>query len=487
MNTLYYGDNLDIMRQKLKKDSVDLIYLDPPFNSKRNYNMMYKTMTGYPVSEQEEAFCDTWTLDAEKEEKIRNMPALMKQYGVDDSYSAFWSTWITALKNTQPSLLAYLVYMVERLLHMRVLLRPSGSIYLHYDPTASHYIKVMMDGIFGHQNFRNEIIWHYRRWTAGNKNFQRMHDVILRYTKTDKFVFNIQYEPYGDWIKKDYKYIDEDTGKRWRWHTVKGNKYKVFLEDENRGVKLNDVWIMPHLGSTAKERLGYPTQKPIALLDRIIKASCPPDGVVFDPFCGCGTTVYSAIKNQRKWIGCDIAILPVKLIKHQLEEKHRLVEKKHFEIAGVPASTEQAEILMKSSPHQFQHWAVEYIGGFPTKNKSGDKGVDGRIYIDTGEGLKNMVISVKGGQNITTSDIRELRGTLDREDKAVLAGFLSLHEPTKGMREEAAQAGIWEYKGVHYEKIQLLTVKEILEDKKTFHTPTKIGIKGTTGQQSLAL
>lgn len=477
MNTLYYGDNLDVMKQKLKKDSVDLIYLDPPFNSKRNYNMMYKAMTGYPVSESAEAFCDTWTLNAEKEDKLRNMEVLMKEYDVDDTYVAFWSTWIKALRNTQPALLAYLVYMVERLLHMKVILRPTGSIYLHCDPTASHYIKVMMDGIFGHQNFQNEIIWHYRRWTGKARKFQSLHDVIFFYTKTPNYYFNVLYT---DYTEKSLK-------RKQNYHTrTKGEEIFVTSINE-KGVRENDVWQIALLNSQSKERLGYPTQKPIALLDRIIKASCPPDGVVFDPFCGCGTTIYSAIKNQKKWIGCDIAMLPIRLIKHQLTEKYRLVEIEHFEIDGVPVSFEQAELLMKYSPHQFQHWAIEQVNGLPTKQKSGDKGIDGRIYIDTTEGLKDMVISVKGGQNITTANIRELRGVLDREDKSVLAGFISLQEPTKGMREEAAQAGIWEYKGIKYDKIQLLTIQEILEDKKTFNTPTKVGIKGTTGQYSLRI
>jgi len=473
MNTLYYEDNLGIMRQKLKEESVDLIYLDPPFNSKRNYNMMYKTMTGYPVSEQEEAFCDTWTLDAEKEEKIRNMKILMKQYEVDDAYVAFWSTWIKALRNTQPSLLAYLVYMVERLLQMRVLLKPTGSIYLHCDPTASHYIKVMMDGIFGHQNFRNEIIWHYQTGGASKKWFSKKHDTLLFYSKGENYYFNSSIEKIRR-TEKSLKRAQNHNGARY----TADNVTKLPM----------DVWSdIQALNPMARERLGYPTQKPIALLDRIIKVSCPPDGVVFDPFCGCGTTIYSAINNQRKWIGCDIAILSVKLIKHQLEEKYRLVEQTHFKIDGIPVSFEQAETLMQSSPHQFQHWVVEHVGGFPTKNKSGDKGVDGRIYIETRDGLKDMILSVKGGENITPSAIRELRGTLERENNAVLAGFISLHEPTKGMRGEAAQAGMWEYNGVSYERIQLLSVKDILEDKKAFHTPTKIGIKGKTGQMNLPI
>lgn len=478
MNTLYYGDNLDVMKQKLKKDSVDLIYLDPPFNSKRDYNVIYKAMTGHPVHESAEAFCDTWSLDSEKEQKIKNMNVLMKGYDVDDTYVAFWSTWIKALRNTQPALLAYLVYMVERLLHMKVILRPTGSIYLHCDPTASHYIKVMMDGIFGHQNFRNEIIWCYRQGGRSRKTFAKKHDTLLWYSKGGNWIFN------ADDIRTPYEGTGGyQTSGKGVTHKATGKTYKP----NPLGKVPEDWWDIPAIPPMSNERLGYPTQKPETLLNRIIKASCPPDGVVFDPFCGCGTTIYSAIKNQRRWIGCDIAMLPIRLIKNQLIEKHRLVETEHFKIDGVPVSFEQAKVLMKSSPNQFQHWVIEQVEGLPTKQKSGDKGIDGRIYIETAEGLKDMVISVKGGRNITTANIRELRGVLDREDRSVLAGFISLQEPTKGMREEAAQAGTWKYKGIEYDKIQLLTVQEILEDKKTFNTPTKVGIKGTTGQLNLKI
>lgn len=182
MNRLYYGDNLDIMRQ-MGKDCVDLIYLDPPFSSKKDYNLLYKNMTGKPVPEQAEAFCDTWEMDPDKERLARTMPVLMKEYGVDDYYVQFWRLWMEALRHTQPHLLAYLIYMVERLLHMKVILRPAGAIYLHCDPTASHYIKVMMDGIFGHANFRNEITWKRTTVHSDSKTWSRVSDAILFYTK----------------------------------------------------------------------------------------------------------------------------------------------------------------------------------------------------------------------------------------------------------------------------------------------------------------
>lgn len=534
MNTLYYGDNLPIMRQ-MAKDSVDLIYLDPSFNSKRTYNLMYKAMTGMPVPESVEAFFDTWELDAEKEQRARDMPKIMLEYGIDDYYVRFWSLWIEALRNTQPHVLAYLIYMVERLLHMRVLLRPTGSIYLHCDTTVSHYIKIMMDAIFGHQNFRNEIIWKRTSAHANvGKRYAVVQDRILFYTQTSIWTWNKPYIPYSDdYTQSHYGQIDVTTKRRfttrdltasmqrassgqlYEWQGIRTTpsrcwaytkekmeefetegrlvysssgmpRLKLYL-DEMPGVPCDDIWTdIPPINSQSKDRLGYPTQKPIALLERIIQASSNKDSVVFDPFCGCGTTIYAALKHERQWIGCDIAILPIHLIQHELTEHYRLVEGTHFLIDGIPVSVEQAQTLFQHDPFQFQHWLVERIGGFPMQKKVADRGIDGRIYFDTKSGLKDMVLSVKGG-TIHPTDIRDLRGVLERESNAELAGFLSLREPTRGMQEEAATAGMYLYEGVHYPRMQLLTIREILEEKHTFHTPTKIGVKGATGQMSLRI
>lgn len=531
-NTLYYGDNLSIMR-KMPKESIDLIYLDPPFNSKRTYNILYTNMTGRPVPEQEEAFCDTWELDAEKERMAQEMPILMRQHGIDDYYVEFWRYWIQALRHTQPHLLAYLIYMVERLLYMKILLRPTGSIYLHCDQTASHYIKIMMDGIFGYNNFRNEIIWKRTTSHSDAKRWSPIADIILYYSKTDKFIWNPQYVPHDEkYIANKYRYKETD-GRRYRldnmtspnprpnmmyeWKgysfPVKGWRFsrETMMEldtngriwypdskakrpqlkrylDEMPGTVISNIWtdISP-INSQAKERLGYPTQKPIMLLDRIIQASSNKGDVIFDPFCGCGTTIYAAHKRGRRWIGCDIAILALRLIKDTLTgDTYRLVEGIHYTIAGIPVSVEQAQELFHHSPTDFQSWLVETSGGFPTVKKSGDKGVDGRIYFETREGLKDMVLSVKGGA-IGPDNTRELRGVLARESNAELSGFLSLRTPTKAMREDAATAGMYFYEGVHYPRMQFLTVREILEEKRTFQTPTKIGIKRATGQMSLAL
>lgn len=532
MNKLWYGDNLTIMQREMGKHSVDLIYLDPPFKSDTNYNLLYKNMTGKPVPEQAEAFFDTWELDAAKLEVARTMPVLMREHGVDDQLVEFWRIWMVALRNTQPELLAYLIYMVQRLLHMKSILRPTGSIYLHCDPTASHYIKVMMDGIFGHKNFRNEIIW--KRANAHNdpRGFGRVSDTILYYTMGTKFTWNTQHTPYREeyyesHFKKDeegrwFRTVPLDAPKHgdgianllyeWKgkmpsssrtWaikretmeeyeakgllrYTRTGTPTLVKYADEMKGVPLQNIWTdIPPVNPQAKERLGYPTQKPIALLKRIIQSSSNKGDIIFDPFCGCGTTIYAAHETERKWIGCDIAILSIKLVREVLAERYRLVEGAHFEVDGIPVSVEQAQELFKRDPFQFQHWVVERIGGFPMQKKVADRGIDGRLYFEVKGSLGEMILSVKGGK-LRPTDIRDLRGVMERENSQ-MAGFLSLQEPTKAMRSEAATAGMYTYGGVQYPRLQLLTVSDILVSKREFNMPMRINTKISTGQQSLPL
>lgn len=545
MNKLYYGDNLSIM-EGMAKYSVDLVYLDPPFKSQQNYNLLYKTLTGKPVPDQAEAFCDTWEMDAEKDRVARNMPVLMRQYGVEQYYVDFWRLWMQALRHTQPHLLAYLIYMVQRLLHMKIILKPTGSIYLHCDPTASHYIKVMMDGIFGHTNFQNEIVWKRTHSHGGARRWGPIHDVILFYTMSEHYTWNDVYQDYDEsYLDRYYRFTDErgryrlvtltgagvrtgDSGQDWRgtnptevgrhWavprqalmrvaegRDVDGMTTQDKLDlldaagliywpkrgsvpqqkryvDEAPGVKIQDIVDdVPPISSQSKKRLGYPTQKPVALLDRIIRASSNEGDVVFDPFCGCGTTIYAAHELNRRWIGCDVAILAVRLVEGQLLERYGLVKGEHYEEHGIPNSVESAEALFQHDPFQFEHWAVEYVGGFPTK-KTGDKGIDGRIYFETKKELGVMVLSVKGG-TIRPTDIRDLIGVQTVEEGCELAGFISNREPSKAMKSAAAKAGQWEYEGVAYDRVQLLTVKDIVEDKKRFHTPTKIGTKSATADQ----
>ena len=538
-NHLYYGDNLTIMRG-MANTSVDLIYLDPPFSSQRSYNLIYKQMTGLPVPEQEEAFCDAWELDPEKEEMARNMPVFLREHDVDDSLVLFWEAWIKALRNTQPKLLAYLVYMSYRLFEMKRILRSTGSIYLHCDPTASHYIKVIMDGIFGHKNFKNEIIW--KRTSSHNrtKKWGPVHDTILFYSKSHTFTWNRIVQNYDeDYIKEWYtrrdsrgRYLTDNlmgpgirggpSGQSWKgidptikqrhwevppdrslpnWFVFperytemsaqerldvldeqdlihwppKSNgvpRYKRYL-DSQQGVPIQDVIsdISPiFAGST--EKLGYPTQKPIGLLSRIIEASSRPGEVIFDPFCGCGTSVYAAHQLKRTWIGCDIAILSIRIVRDVLLKRYGLKEGTHYNVSGVPLSMDGAQDLFERDPHQFQHWAVELAGGFCNKRKSGDHGIDGRIYFQTSAGLESMVISVKGG-NITPAYVRELRGVLERESNSQLAGFICLHGSTKGMRDEAAEAGMYNYLGKDYPRLQIRTIDDLLS-KKAFDTPSRV-------------
>ena len=530
MNRLYYGDNLTIM-QDMPMSCVDLIYLDPPFNSNRNYNLMYRNLTGKPVPESVEAFCDTWEMDPEKEQIARKMPILMREHGVDDYYVEFWRLWMQALRYTQPRLLAYLIYMVERLLQMKVILKPHGSIYLHCDPTASHYIKVMMDGIFGHRNFRNEITWQRTESHNTANRYGNIADILLYYTKSDRRTWNPQYEPYSESQLKRYRFKDSD-GRRYKLENLtaprpdsesgkfdwRGNKpgpsrgwgYKVEqLEDwwergliktkrdgtprldglivyldETEGKPLQNIWTdIPRIANTSKERLGFPTQKPIALLSRIIESSSNPGDVVFDPFCGCGTAVYAAETLGRKWIGCDIAILAVRLVADTLYSRYQLEDGKHYEISGVPVSAEQALDLFRRDPFQFEHWAVERVGGFPNQKQVADKGIDGRIYFETLDGMRSMVLSVKGG-HVRPTDVRDLKGVLG-SDEAVMAGFISNREPTRGMRLAAAEAGMFEYGEESYPRIQFLTIKDLFEGRE-LRTPAKVKAKIKSAQSAFS-
>lgn len=530
-NKLYYGDNLTIMRG-MADASVDLIYLDPPFNSQRTYNLIYTKLTGLPLPEQEEAFCDAWTMDAEKIEMAREIPIIIQdRYGVTDDVAKFWKAWIDTLKKTEPRLLAYLVYMTYRLFEMRRILKPSGSIYLHCDPAASHYIKVMMDGVFGHGNFRNEIIWRRTSAHSSAKRYGPVHDVILYYANGAGTTWNPTYQAYdADYVEtrfargRERPWKDADltgagtrngeTGKDWRgfnptrkgrhwayppeeldrldadgriyWPNKAGGwpRFKRYL-DESEGIPLQDVWtdINP-VNSQAAERLGYPTQKPLSLLERIIASSSNPGDVVFDPFCGCGTAVVAAHQLGRHWIGCDIAILSVQIVRDLLDKRYGLHDGEHYQISGVPRSLDAAKDLFSRDKRQFQHWLVELSGGFSNNKHSGDEGIDGRIYFGPKADLRSMVLSVKGG-HLSPQFVRELRGTLER-DGTEMAGFLCLDEPTKGMISEAAKAGMFSYDGATYPRMQIRTVAELFAGK-VFDTPAKVRKLGWEGQTHLAI
>lgn len=526
MNKLYYGDCLTIMQQ-MRKGSVDLVYLDPPFNSNRDYNAIYKDETGRPLPDQIEAFGDLWKLDDDRLRAIQMMPVLMREAGIEDHVAELWRIWMNALRNTNPQLLAYLSYMTERLLVLRGLIKPTGSVYLHCDPNASHYIKVMMDGIFGHDNFRNEIIW--QRSTGKSlmtKRLPNSHDVILAYQASDKATWNNDavFTPYdhSDLPEKTadkYKFKESDgrvyrldslinpnpnrpkltyeflgVTRVWRWtkermqeahgkglivQTRPGTvpQLKRYL-DEQRGIPLGDVWIdIPPLNSQAKERLGYSTQKPVTLLKRIIETSSNEGDVVLDPFCGCASTIEAAHLLNRRWIGIDIAIHAIKRVaKVRLEDRLGLKEGRDFTIEGVPHSMEGALDLWERDKHHFQKWAIEQIDGFVTSRKTADGGIDGRLYfsLPNDAHLKSMVLEVKGGRNVGISVVRDLRGALAR-DGALMAGLIIMHDlgdrKTLNFKKEMAEAGDMDVLGVRYPRMQLLTVEEILNGKR-FLTPS---------------
>ncbi len=417
------------------------------------------------MPDQIEAFCDLWQLDRERERAIRQMPVLMREAGVDDGIAEFWKIWCNALRKTQPRLLAYLSYMTERLLPMRGLLKPTGSIYLHCDPTASHYIKVMMDGIFGHRNFRNEIIWSYRTGGVSKKWFGRKHDVILFYSASKKPIhtFNVLKEKSYNREGKPYRFkgVSEYQDDEGKWYTLPS---------------MRDVWEINAIGRSSKERLGYATQKPLALLERIIKAGLNEGDAVFDPFCGCATTIEAAHKLDRRWIGVDIAIHAIKRVaKVRLEDRLGLKEGIDFKIEGVPHTPEGARDLWKRDKYHFQKWAVEQIDGFVTSRKSGDGGIDGRLYFDRGgSNLESMILEVKGGQNINISVVRDIRGAMEREG-APMAGLIVMDvlsdRKFANFQREMAAAGDLDHRGVQYPRMQMLTVPDILEGKR-FSTPS---------------
>ena len=477
MNTLYYGDCLTIMRERMAAESVDLVYLDPPFNSKRDYNAIYKDETGRPLPDQVEAFNDTWLLDAERLRAIKTLPVLLQQHGINGPGADLLSGFVASLAASQPDMAAYLAYMTERLVDIRRVLKSTGSVYLHCDPTASHYLKIVMDVVFGLRNFGNEVIWSYRRWPAKSKNFQRMHDVILRYHKdANHITWNQLYEPLAEsTLKADgglkiLNVIDE-SGRRRR-----GTK----TGEPSPGAPMRDVWNIGIISPTAKERMGYPTQKPVPLLDRIVKASSNPGDVVFDPFCGCATTIEAAEINNRRWIGIDITIHAIKRVaRRRLQDRLHLVEGEDYRIEGVPQNWEGALELWRQDPYQFQKWCVEQVEGFVNVKRSADEGIDGRIYFDMpGEKiLQSMALEVKGGENVGINAVRALNAVLTF-DNVQMAGLIVLHDlgaqQRKNFLQTMALAGHVKIAGVEYPRLQMLSVQEMLDGRR-FHMPRPVG------------
>ncbi len=457
MNTLYYGDNLKILRKYIPDESVDLIYLDPPFNSKRAYNVIFKDKTGEEASAQISAFEDTWHWSTDTEKAFREIifrpefPPDLKQ---------MMQAFRTFMKNTfgkENDLLAYLTMMAVRLVELHRVLKDTGSVYLHCDPTASHYLKILMDQIFGVKNYRNEITWcYYGATSPGMKQFARKHDIIFWYSKSDNWTFNLEDVrlPYSESTLKRAKHlIHRGAWTKGEIHLKKGGK---FPEDWWQDIKAMQ-YISP------KERLGYPTQKPQALLERIIKASSNEGDVVMDPFCGCGTAVAAAEKLGRKWIGIDITHLAISLIKKRMRDHFPDVK---FDVIGEPESLEAAKELASMNKFQFEAWAVSLIGGQPYKSKGGgDRGVDGLLYFMDFDGeFHRIIIQVKGG-GYHLKDVKELKSTIDAED-APLGVLIVIKQPTQGMLSYAASLGTWQMPGSlrKYPVLQIFTIEDYFND-----------------------
>ena len=513
-NRLFYGDNLAVLRGRdadgkplIPDESINLIYLDPPFNSAATYNVLFRAPDGKMSDSQLEAFEDSWhwgdAAAAAYEDVITQ--------GVYTDASVLLRGIVAALGKNDMT--AYLAMMAVRLIELHRVLKHTGSIYLHCDPTASHYLKILLDGIFGAANFRNEIIW--QRTTAKSLMSVRLpsnHDVILFYQKSDNAFWNPDsiFQAYDetnlpDKTAKKYSYRDAD-GRRytlgdllnpnpdrpnltyeflgmtrvWRWTRERMEeahrkglvvqprpgavpRFKRYL-DEQRGIPLGDVWtdIFP-LNSQAQERLGYPTQKPLALLERIIKASSKPDDVILDPFCGCGTTVHAAEKLGRRWVGIDVTHLAISLVERRLKDAFPNIA---FEVLGTPRDLSAARDLAARDKHQFQWWAVSLLDAVPQggKKKGADRGIDGIRWVRTGPrdgDLDRVIISVKGGENVSVRDVRDLAGTVQRE--GALGGVLiTLAEPTRPMLQDAAAHGYASTGLGQFRKIMVKTIAELM-------------------------
>jgi len=499
-NTLFYGDNLDILRAYIADSSVDLVYLDPPFNSARSYNVLFKDERGIASEAQIAAFADTWNWDQAAETTYRDLllnggPQVSELIGA-----------LRKIVGTNP-LMAYLVMMTVRLVELRRVLKPSGSLYLHCDSTASHYLKIILDTIFGAQHFRNEIIWKRFNFHADAKRFGKITDRLLFYTVSDTFTFHRLRVPFSsEYEASKFTHTDPD-GRRFRldnlnppggrgpiyefngvtkpWRVTADKMRKLDAEgriykesrtpqlkrylDELEGQAITELWAdVPPINPMAAERLGYPTQKPQALLERILAASSNPGDVVLDPFAGCGTTVAAAQKLGRRWIGIDITHLAIALLKYRL--KDQFGELARYTVIGEPEDLGAARQLAGDDRYQFQWWALSLIAAKPlggdtgskTGKKGADRGIDGVITFLDADSAGRVLVQVKSG-HVKSGDIRDLVGTVERE-KAALGVFVTLEEPSREMRTEAVSAGVYTSPGwgKDYPRIQILTIAELL-------------------------
>ena len=449
-NALYYGDCLDWMRE-WPDESIDLVYLDPPFNSNADYNIIFGSGEDAPA--QVRGFADTWKWDAAAAERVARL-----ENALNHPLHAT-ATGLRALLGPS-GMLAYLTYMGERLVEMRRLLKPTGGIYLHCDPTASHYLKAIMDAIFGHASFRNEIVWSYRRWSVASfRGFQRMHDTILYYMKDPaRGVHNVEYEPASE------SYLRRFGGGSNRKDP--DNPTRVIPVDEpTRGMPRRDVWSdIGIIAGNSRERVGYPTQKPLALLERIVAASSNPGDLVLDPFCGCGTAVVAAHNLERRWIGIDISATAMDIIQRRM--KPAGIEAETY---GIPRDLPSARRLAGERPHDFEAWAVSAIPGLaPNERRGGDGGIDGRGRIldaPDGGGSRLVLAQVKGGRGFVLDQFRAFLRVLDREG-AALGVYVTL-DPVTSPSALAEAAGLGEVAvgAGRYPRAQLWSIADHFEGR----------------------
>lgn len=504
-NHLFYGDNLAVLRDHIAPESVDLVYLDPPFNSNATYNILFKSPKGTGNDAQIEAFEDTWHWNDSAEDAFDQVArsGCTRAFDLLNAMRAFLG---------QNDLMAYLAMMAIRLIALHRVLKPTGSLYLHCDPTASHYLKLLLDGVFGAEGFVNEVIW--KRTAAkghASTRFASAHDVILVARKGAPAIWNPQYLDHSEaYVRSHYSHVEPGTGRRyqldnllnpnkirpnltyeflgvtrvWRWTRERMEKahakglivqskpgavprFKRYL-DEQEGVPVSDVWIdIPPLNSQAQERLGYPTQKPLALLERILAASTNEGDVVLDPFCGCGTAVHAAQKLGRQWIGIDVTHLAISLIEKRLRAAFPGID---FTVEGTPKDLASAQDLAARDKYQFQWWAVSMVDAMPQggKKKGADGGVDGVIYFrPEGRKTQKALVSVKGGDHVGVQMIRELHSAMERE-KAPIGVFVTKALPTRAMEQEAAAVGRFTsaLTGKSCARLQIITLAELFQGRK---------------------
>lgn len=466
-NELFYGDNLEVLRRYIRDETIDLCYIDPPFNSKRTYNQIYNNV-GTEDRAQAQAFIDTWVWDDVADQGFTEI--------LSNDKGRFSPRAVDLLSGLQKvlkkgNLLAYLVSMALRITEIHRVLKPTGSFYLHCDPTASHYLKILIDTIFVRDggDWHNEVVWYYKTGGMSKRWFGRKHDLIFFYSKGKDYTFLPQTEKSFLSHKYGFSNIEIKTGACPYAH-ADGKTHEAYYTE----VGMRDVWDIPALRGNQPEALGYPTQKPISLLKRVIEASSRPGETVLDAYCGCGTTVAAAQELGRKWIGIDITYQAISVILHRLEGLYGKPVVDSVTLSGIPQDIESAKALaLKKDDRvrkEFEKWAVlTYTANRAVINdkKGADAGIDGiAFFLATASENAKVVFQAKSG-GVNRGDISKFNNDRVREG-AELGVFLTLEHPTRPMIEEARAAGNWDHPlmGRRYPRIQIVTIEEVLAHKR---------------------